>query len=145
MQISYTLDNIQDAVQQFWQYAHNYRIMAFSGTLGAGKTTFTSALCRHLKVPDTVSSPTFSLINAYTFLQDGKEMTIFHSDWYRLHDADDAINAGIEDMLQAGNAYCIVEWPERAPELLPPGTLWVKFELLSQEERSITMGLPLNG
>ena len=141
MQISYTLANIQDVVQQFWHYAHNYRVMAFSGTLGAGKTTFTSALCRYLEVQDTVSSPTFSLINEYTFLQDGKEKTIFHSDWYRLHDADDAINAGIEDMLQASGAYCIVEWPERAPELLPPGTLWVKFELLSQEERSITMGI----
>lgn len=145
MQISYTLADIQDAVQQFWQYAHSYRIMAFSGTLGAGKTTFTSALCRYLEVQDTVSSPTFSLINEYTFLQEGREMTIYHSDWYRLHDADDAINAGIEDMLQAGDAYCIIEWPERAPELLPPGTLWVKFELLSPDERSITLGLPLSG
>lgn len=140
MQISYTLADIQDAVQQFWQHAHSYRIMAFSGTLGAGKTTFTSALCRYLDVQDAVSSPTFSLINEYTFRQEGKERTIYHSDWYRLHDADDAINAGIEDMLQAGDAYCIVEWPERAPELLPPGTLWVKFELLSPEERRITLG-----
>lgn len=141
MQISYTLDNIQDAVQQFWQYAHSYRIMAFSGTLGAGKTTFTSALCHYLEVQDTVSSPTFSLINQYTFIQDGQEKTIYHSDWYRLHDADDAINAGIEDMLQAGGAYCIVEWPERAPELLPPGTLHAQFELLSPEERCITISI----
>ncbi len=142
MQISYTLAHIDDAVQQFWQYAHGYRVMAFSGTLGAGKTTFTSALCRHLKVADTVSSPTFSLINQYTFLQDGREVTLFHSDWYRLHDAEDAVNAGIEDMLQTAGAYCIVEWPERAPELLPPGTLWVRFGLLTAEERSITLITP---
>lgn len=141
MQITYTLNNIAEAVQQFWQYAQDYRIMAFSGTLGAGKTTFTSALCRYLGVQDAVSSPTFSLINEYTFVQEGQERTIYHSDWYRLHDADDAINAGIEDMLQGKGAYCIIEWPERAPELLPPGTLYASFSLLSPDERQISMSI----
>ncbi|PSK92577.1 tRNA (adenosine(37)-N6)-threonylcarbamoyltransferase complex ATPase subunit type 1 TsaE [Taibaiella chishuiensis] len=141
MQITYTLNNIAEAVQQFWQYAQDYRIMAFSGTLGAGKTTFTSALCRYLGVQDAVSSPTFSLINEYTFVQEGQERTIYHSDWYRLHDADDAINAGIEDMLQGKGAYCIIEWPERAPELLPPGTLYASFSLLSPDERQISVSI----
>ncbi len=141
MEIAYTLNNIEEAVQQFWQYARDYRIMAFSGTLGAGKTTFTSALCRYLGVQDAVSSPTFRLINEYTFVQDGQERTIYHSDWYRLHDEDDAINAGIEDMLHGDSAYCIIEWPERAPGLLPPGTLYASFTLLSPDERQISISI----
>jgi tRNA threonylcarbamoyladenosine biosynthesis protein TsaE len=138
MQISYTLADIQAAVHQFWQYAHQYPVMAFHGGLGAGKTTFTRALCAYLGVQDTVSSPTFSLINEYSFIKDnGEETVIYHSDWYRLNDTEEAIQAGIEDMLNTRNAYCIIEWAERAPELLPEGTLHVHFELEGADKRII--------
>lgn len=141
MQISYTLADIQGAAHQFWQYAHQFRVMAFHGGLGAGKTTFTRALCQYLGVDDVVSSPTFSLINEYHFTDhNGKENIIYHSDWYRLNNEEEAIHAGIEDMLAQKDAWCIVEWAERAPGLLPASTLHVKFLPEDDDVRIIQIG-----
>lgn len=140
MEIIYDLDNIATAAAEFWRQANTSRVWALSGNLGAGKTTFVSALCRYLKADTTASSPTFSLVNEYHFpgLQ-GVETIIFHADWYRLNNAEEAINAGMEDMLEHKNSYCIVEWPERAPELLPADTLYVHFSLLSETRRLLTL------
>lgn len=138
MQISYTLADIQKAAEQFWQLAKNYKVITFNGGLGAGKTTFTSALCTYLKVTDTVSSPTFSIINEYHFTdEDGKEHIIYHSDWYRLHDEEEAIQAGIEDMLGQKEGWCIVEWAERAKGLLPDHHLEVNFTVEDDDKRTL--------
>lgn len=140
MQISYTLSDIQAAADQFWQYAHPFRVITFNGGLGAGKTTFTRALCSYLEVSDVVSSPTFSLINEYRFRdKDGRERLIFHSDWYRLRDEEEAIQAGIEDMLAREDAWCIVEWAERAPGLLPEHYLQVDFSVADDESRLLEL------
>lgn len=138
MEINFTLDTIQAAVQQFWQAAKDYRVITFTGGLGAGKTTFTRALCSFLGVEDVVSSPTFSIINEYHFKDEaGKDRIIFHSDWYRLADEEEAIQAGVEDMLAQTQAWCIVEWAERAPGLLPSKVLNVTFEVLDESHRVI--------
>src|SRR5690348_14395358 len=110
-QISYSLTDIQEAVEEFWLQARSYRVLAFSGQLGAGKTTFIHALCDYLNVNDTVSSPTFALINEYHFNANGKDNLIYHMDWYRLKDTDEAINAGMEDCILNKEAYCFIEWP----------------------------------
>src|SRR4051812_8738392 len=106
LQISYSLANIRNAVHQFWQYAHQYSVLAFSGDLGAGKTTFIHNLCEMLEVEDVVSSPTFALINEYHFKEQDRERIIYHMDWYRLKDADEAVNAGMEDCLLQKDNYC---------------------------------------
>lgn len=138
MEIEYNIENIDDAALHFWAFAKDYKIWAFEGELGAGKTTFVAAICRLLGADRPVSSPTFSLVNEYRFVnKNGQEQIIYHSDWYRLNDTEEAINAGMEDMLQQPDAYCIVEWPQRAPELLTDGTLNVRFELVSETERRI--------
>ncbi len=140
MQISYTLSDIQDAAHQFWQYAHQFRVITFNGGLGAGKTTFTRALCTMLAVDDVVSSPTFSLINEYHFRdKEGVERVIYHSDWYRIRDEEEAIQAGIEDMLLQKEAYCIIEWAERAPGLLPTHYLEVDFEAGEDDSRILRL------
>lgn len=118
LQISYPLTDIHAAAYQLWQWAHPSRIFTFSGSLGAGKTTFIHALCDVLGVEDTVSSPTFALINEYRFEAAGAEQIIYHMDWYRLRDAGEAIDAGMEDALTNPTVYCFIEWPEKAPELL---------------------------
>lgn len=129
MHIKYTLNNIDSAVKAFWQVAKPYKVITFNGGLGAGKTTFTRALCKYLGVEDTVSSPTFSLINQYHFKdQSGKDNIIYHSDWYRINDEEEAIQAGIEDMLQQ-EGWCIIEWAERFPALLPKHYLSVDFQV----------------
>jgi tRNA threonylcarbamoyladenosine biosynthesis protein TsaE len=141
-QLTYTLDTIANAAAGFWDMARAYPVITFSGEMGAGKTTFISHLCRHLQVQQHVSSPTFALINEYVFEQEGKEVIIFHLDWYRLRDAAEAINAGMEDCIdqaRSGGAYCLIEWPEKAPELLQPPYLAISIESIAMEERSMTM------
>lgn len=139
LQISYSLATIENELHQFWQLAYQYRVLAFSGEMGAGKTTFISALCNYLGVVDTVSSPTFALINEYHLSQDGRDKLIYHMDWYRLSDTEEAINAGMEDALNTSDAYCFVEWAEKATELLPHPHLWIDIETVSPEERKMSV------
>ena len=137
-QVTYSLREINIAAQQFWQFAHSCRILAFSGEMGAGKTTFIHALCEELGVTDAVSSPTFALINEYRFPKQGKEQIIYHMDWYRLRDTEEAINAGLEDCLLQKDAYCFVEWPEKALDILPHPYIWVEITPISSNERKLS-------
>jgi tRNA threonylcarbamoyladenosine biosynthesis protein TsaE len=141
LQITYSLSNIESAAHQFWQSAHRYNVLAFSGEMGAGKTTFIHTLCDLLGVRDTVSSPTFALVNEYHFENNGTDRTISHMDWYRLKDTQDAIDAGMEDNLLQKDKYSFVEWPEKAPELLPHPHLWISIEVAGPEERTMTVSI----
>ncbi len=139
----YTLDNIDESARQFWEALHNYSVFAFSGDMGAGKTTFIHHLCDYLKVQDVVSSPTFALINEYHFTgPDSTDKTIYHLDWYRLKDGAEAISAGMEDCLDMagkGTAFCFIEWPEKAIYLLNPPYLWINIEPVSITQRIMTI------
>lgn len=84
------------------------------GDLGAGKTTFVKQLVKAMGYTDEVSSPTFSLINEYTASNNRK---IIHSDWYRIKDIEELIDAGMEEYLDSAN-LCIIEWPEVGEVLL---------------------------
>lgn len=141
LQISYSLATIENAAHRLWQCAHQYRVLAFNGNMGAGKTTFIHALCDFLQVPDAVSSPTFALINEYHFLENSGEKKIFHMDWYRLRDTEEAIHAGMEDALLQKDAYCFVEWAEKALDILPKPYLWIEIEALSPHERTMRVYL----
>jgi len=135
LQISYTLSDLPAAAHQLWQWAHPMRVFAFSGSLGAGKTTFIHAICDMLGVQDAVSSPTFALINEYRFPSDGHEETIYHMDWYRLRDADEAVDAGMDDALGDTAAWCFIEWPEKAPELFMSAYVEVRLETVDEYNR----------
>jgi len=143
LHLSYTLEDIDTVVKQFWEKLHTHNLFAFSGEMGAGKTTFIHHLCDHLRIQDTVSSPTFALINEYHFTDPaGQDKTIYHMDWYRLRDVAEAINTGMEDCLEQarkGNAYCFIEWPEKATELLHPSFLWVSIQAKSPAERDMSV------
>jgi tRNA threonylcarbamoyladenosine biosynthesis protein TsaE len=148
LQLSYTLQTIDEAVVQFWREAQSYNVIAFSGEMGAGKTTFISRLCRSLGVIDPVSSPTFSLVNEYRFADfAGVERTIYHLDWYRLKDTREAVDAGMEDCMERAardKDYCIIEWPEKAFELLLPPYLQVSIASKGMDEREMTVALKRN-
>jgi tRNA threonylcarbamoyladenosine biosynthesis protein TsaE len=137
IQISFTLADIQAAAHQLWQWAHGARVFSFSGSLGAGKTTFIHALCDMLGVKDSVSSPTFALINEYRYNMADEERTIYHMDWYRLLDAEEAMDAGMEDALNNSSAVCFVEWPEKAPELLHIPHVQVTLLATGEGEREL--------
>ncbi len=101
--------------------------------MGTGKTTFIHALCEELGVQSAISSPTFAIINEYS----GTEVeTIYHMDWYRLKNEEEAVNAGVEDSLLSGN-LCLIEWPENAAGLLPDDTFHIYMEGLDEETRRV--------
>lgn len=141
LQISYSLATIESAVHQLWQYAHQYNVLAFSGQMGAGKTTFIHALCDHLGVKDSVGSPTYALINEYHFDDSGHDRTIYHMDWYRLKDTEEAIQAGMEDCVLQKNKCSFIEWPEKAAVLLPHPHLWITITSESDTERMMQVWL----
>ena len=95
------------------------RIFALRGHLGAGKTTFMQAIAKELNCNEIVSSPTFSIVNEYSTI-DNK--FIYHFDFYRIKNIDEAINIGVEEYLYSGE-YCFIEWAENIEELLPEETV----------------------
>ena len=143
--LTYDLGNIKQAAAQFWQVAAKYKTLAFSGEMGAGKTTFIHYICDLLAVEDTVSSPTFALVNEYHFNEAGHgDRTIYHMDWYRLRNMDEALNAGMEDCLIAaikGTAYCFIEWPEKAEPLLAEPYLWISIKSTDVHQREMEVVL----
>jgi len=132
MEWIFDLGHIHEAARKCWIEAGAKKIFAFHGNMGAGKTTFIHALCDEKNVSSTVGSPTFSIINEYTY-PEGK---IFHIDLYRLRDEEEAIRAGVEDCLYSGDV-CLVEWPERAPGIFPEDAVHVYMDTLSPDTRKI--------
>jgi len=132
MELRFQLQDIAHAASVFWQVYPLQSVFAFHGNMGAGKTTFIHGLCEAKGVTDTVGSPTFSIINEYRY-PGGR---IFHIDLYRLKDEEEAIRAGVEDVLYSGD-ICLGEWPERAPDIFPPDTVQVRLEVLDPDTRKI--------
>lgn len=133
MELIYQLDEIDNTARAFLTNFEAGQVFAFNGQMGAGKTTFIITLCRMLGVEGAVSSPTFSIINEYS-IQGGK---IYHLDLYRLRSSEEAVQAGVEDVLFSGST-CFVEWPEKAPELFPENTVMVELKLVNADTRKIS-------
>lgn len=136
MEWIYPLDDIGQLADEFWKALAGKKVFAFHGEMGAGKTTFIHALCDSKGVKDAVGSPTFSLINEYGFEMNGEQGIIYHLDLYRIRDEEEAIRAGIEDVLLSGH-ICLVEWPEKIPGLLPEDTVHVYIELIDNTRRRL--------
>ena len=135
MQIEFSLHGIRAAAHDLWQQGKAFSVWAFHGEMGSGKTTFIHALCEELGVTSAIGSPTYSIINEYKSSAAG---TIFHMDWYRLKDEEEALQAGVEDALYSGN-LCLVEWPDRAAGLLPENTLHIEITVLAADTRLIVL------
>ena len=136
MDAIFTLPQIRQVAAGLWKEGAKKKIWAFYASMGTGKTTLIHALCEELGVPSAVSSPTFAIINEY---QSPVAGTIYHMDWYRLKDEEEAINAGVEDSLQSGK-LCLVEWPEKAEGLLPEDTFYIHIEVLDEHTRRLYTG-----
>jgi len=118
--------------KELFEFAGSIKVWLFVGDLGAGKTTLIKQLCNYLGLRDGVTSPTFSIINEY--LAEGKPM--YHFDFYRLKNVDEAINIGVSEYFDSGN-YCFIEWPQQVEELLPEELLLIKIEAQPNGKRDI--------
>jgi tRNA threonylcarbamoyladenosine biosynthesis protein TsaE len=138
VQVTFSLQNIKEAAGQVWQQLQPFKVWAFEAPMGSGKTTFIHALCDVLGVRDAVGSPTFSIINQY---QSADGQVIYHLDLYRIKDEEEAIQAGVEDVLYSGD-LCLVEWPAKAAGLFPDDTAYLSIEIIDANTRRITAKVP---
>lgn len=130
--------DLDRAAREFVALMGDDTVFAFYGTMGAGKTTFITALCRALGVSDdAMGSPSFAIVNEYR--SDTTAELIYHFDMYRLKNLEEAFDIGIEDYLFCG-AVCLIEWPERVEDILPDDTVPVHITVCDDDSRILTIG-----
>ncbi len=112
-------------------------VLALQGDLGAGKTCLIQGICQGLQVEDVVNSPTFILVNEYAGRIDTTEIPVYHFDLYRLADAAELVDLGLEDYIGAGG-ISLFEWAERAADLLPEPRWDIELEQIADDERQIS-------
>ncbi|MCP4309861.1 MAG: tRNA (adenosine(37)-N6)-threonylcarbamoyltransferase complex ATPase subunit type 1 TsaE [Bacteroidetes bacterium] len=133
-----SLNELPQAAGIFLGFMGDFSVIAFSGEMGAGKTTFIQSLCRALGVPEDVNSPTFALVNEY-FTAEGE--SLFHFDLYRIEDPDELFDMGYEEYFFSGKK-CFIEWPEKAGHLIPDDALMVHIEVKEDGSRELRFELP---
>lgn len=120
------LQDLERAAHEFLEKIQDSRLVAFYAPMGAGKTTFTTAVCKALGVKeDAISSPTFAIVNEY---RAGDGSPVFHFDFYRIIRNAEALDIGLYDYLDSG-CLCLMEWPENIEDLLPDETLKVSISV----------------
>ncbi len=125
-------DELNEAADELLKFADKQRIFLFFGNMGAGKTTFIKSICKALGFHDSVSSPTYSIVNEYPL----KGALIYHFDFYRLKNQEEAYDIGFEEYLDSGN-YCLIEWPEKIGDLWPDSYIKVEIEEIEGGSRII--------
>ncbi len=129
------IEKIKAVAGEIISFADEHLTWLYKGEMGAGKTTLISAVCDQLGVQDHVSSPTFSIVNEY--LTENLQ-TIYHFDFYRIKDEEEAIDIGINDYFYSGN-YSFIEWPSKIQSLIPERHLEVSIQIIGTEERLIDL------
>lgn len=124
-------DNLSEVIPLIFSLAAGRKVWLFYGPMGAGKTTFIKAICRYLGSSDNLSSPSFSIVNEY---ETGDGRLIYHFDFYRLEDSEEALDMGVEEYWSSGE-YCFIEWPEKVGDLLPQGVF--RIDILQEEGKRL--------
>ena len=129
------LEDLDRAARDFLEAIEGNTLIAFYAPMGAGKTTFTTAICKALGVQeDAISSPTFAIVNEY---RSGAGEPIYHFDFYRIERAEEALDIGLYDYLDSG-CLCLMEWPENIEGLLPEETLRVHIAVNPDGSRTVS-------
>ena len=137
--MKFLLKNLSDldiVANKFVAIIDKRKVFAFYGEMGAGKTTFIKAICKALGVTETVTSPTFSIVNEY---ERNQGELIYHFDFYRIKNIEEAYDFGYEDYFYSGQ-LCFIEWPELVDPLLPESVVKVQIAIEDNQERSISVG-----
>lgn len=133
----YTLDDIGRTAKQFLQMIQGNKHVAFYGGMGVGKTTFITVLCKLLGTEDLVSSPTFAIVNEYNTTQN---IPIYHFDFYRIKSFIELMDIGFNEYCRT-DAYCFIEWPDKADEIIPEDFLKIQMEEVDDHKRALSFVL----
>ena len=127
--ISENLEQIPGLAKEILEYSSPHKKFLFYADMGVGKTTLIKELSLQLGVTDVVSSPTFSIVNEYISSSNEK---IYHFDFYRLKDENEAFDMGYEEYF-FGDDYCFIEWPEKIPNLIEDDMVKIKIKLYGKK------------
>ena len=130
-----SLDGLKKVAESVIESLDGRNVVAFCGTMGAGKTTLISAIMERLGSTDNVTSPTFALVNQYS--TDAGD-AVYHFDFYRINRIEEVFDMGYEEYFYSGD-LCLIEWPELIEDLLPEDAMVVRIDVLSPTERRFTI------
>lgn len=134
MDKNFSLEDLASIAAEIISSVKN-KTLLFYGEMGVGKTTLIKEICQQLGILDNISSPTFSLVNEY---QTSKKEKVFHFDFYRIEEEEEALDIGIEEYFDS-DAWCLVEWPENIENLLPLDAAQIHLSILDDEQRNIQL------
>ncbi len=134
MNKKYSLNDLAAIAKEVIAIAQ-HKTLLFRGEMGVGKTTLIKEICNVLGVQDRVSSPTFSLVNEY---RTSANEVVFHFDFYRITNEEEALDMGVEEYLYQKN-WCLIEWPENIENLLPLDAVQIHLSVLDDEQRNIQL------
>jgi len=132
MKLTYSIDELQNVAAGLIRNSH-FKTWLFDAPMGAGKTTLIKAIARELGVKDMASSPTFSIVNEYRSVDDAR---LFHFDLYRLKNEEEAYDMGLDEYFDL-NTWCMVEWPDQAPGILPDEVHRITITVLDETTREL--------
>lgn len=130
-----SLSELDSVAEQIISSLDGRNVVLFRGGLGAGKTTLISRIVAQLGAEDTVTSPTFALVNEY---EGADKMLIYHFDFYRIDKVEEVFDLGYEEYFYSGD-LCLVEWPEKIEALIPDDVMTVKIEVEDDGQRIFTI------
>ncbi len=134
MKVTYSIASLKTVAQQLIEQFRTPKTLLFYGKMGAGKTTLIKEIALLLGVTETTSSPTFSIVHEYK----GNDAAVFHFDFYRIEDEIEVYDIGIEDYFYQ-NAWCLVEWPEKIPSLIPENAVKINITINGNNDRVLTI------
>lgn len=126
-------EKITETAKNIIKFGTDKKVWLFEGELGAGKTTFIKKICEIWQVQDNVTSPSFALINEY---RNHKNEAVYHFDFYRLENEEEALDIGIEEYFDSGY-LCLVEWPSKIKGIIPENHLMIRIVINADKSRSI--------
>ena len=131
MKINYTLDEIDHVAKRLLKKFKN-KVVIFNGQVGSGKTTLIRAIVNELGTYDKISSPTFSIVNEYKV----RNGIVYHFDFYRINNHNEALDIGIYEYLNSEN-WNFIEWADKIQVLLPKNLIKINLSVISQQKREL--------
>jgi tRNA threonylcarbamoyladenosine biosynthesis protein TsaE len=137
------LEEMRDFAFQFLSKIEDKNLVALTGNLGSGKTTFTKFLAEALGIKKNITSPTFNIVKLYSIEKNKKHQfdKLYHIDCYRLTDKQEIIDLGYFEWLTDKKALIVVEWADKVTEILPKGRIELEFKVVNETEREVSLRL----